>query len=333
MQTNFDSLQHDDFSVRDFNEAMIDRFDRCTRFNAYALGRQVMLKSRWMSGFVAVAFCVVAGVSTVALGDDGRPTRSIKQVCEKANAAAEIRYQRVCQEWRLKVADLRRLDRLKRVASDAAGFDEKIAQGFSFFETSSSQVDRMRVSMRKNVVDERVFAQSMADAFAGYQKELITESIAIYVESGIDGEAARSSFRATQIATAAFERAFDSVVAKAKSLATEDWFRFGLVNVGSDIVADGLETVGRENGIWNTEEGSVGDFLAGLLTQVVVEAAIDTLTDPSDQFAKELQQCMANMERELLDGPSGLLTMMRQITTLHQQARLQQFGLATKGGK
>ena len=281
-----------------------------------------------------VAPCLVAGVANdVASGEENRPAGDVRLVCEAANAAAEARYLIACNEWQKKVADLRTKDRLKRFGQDAAGFDEKLSQAFDLAKTSSEKTDRMKESLRGHVVDERAFAQSMVEAFGKYQKALIAESTALYGQAGIDPAAAEKAFPPATLDPAPMERAFDPVIAKARSLANEDWFRFGLVNVGSDIVANEIFDFGRSNGLWNPEKGSVEEFLGGLITQVAVEIIAEELTDPSDTFARHLQVSMVNAERELLNGPSGLLTALRKLTTSHQQGRLKQLGLVAKGGK
>ena len=293
----------------------------------------------WKNGRVfhvlVATLCLMAGfASGVVQGDENRPTGNVSQQVEKANAAAETRFQSVAGTWRQRVADLRRTDRLKRVASDAVGFDEKLAQGFDLFETPGGRVDRMRVSIRKHVIDERVLAKSMEDAFVAYQKELLDATVALYGNTGISSRTATlNAFQPAKFDPDPLERAFDPVVRKANSLSSEDWFRFAAVNAGSAIVADGIEQVGRSAGVWNTENGSLSDFFVGLITQIAVEAVIDTVTDPTEQFAKELQTSMATAERELLDGPKGLITAMRNVTTLHQQSRLKHHGLVQKGGK
>ena len=293
-----------------------------------------MFKMKCVNRILLAALCVIAVVANdIAKGDENRPTGNVSQQVEKANAATEARFEFVARTWRQHVADLRSLGRLKRVASDAAGFDEKLAQGFSLFDGTSTQVDRMRVSLRKHVVDERELAKSMADAFAAYQKELLEATVTLYGNTGISRTAAQKAFPAVKFDPAPLERAFDPVVNKAQSLGTEDWFRFAAVNAGSAVVADGIEQVGRKTGAWNTEDGSLSDFFATLVTQIAVEAVIDAVTDPTERFAKELQTSMATAERALLDGPTGLLTAMRNMTTLHQQSRLKHHGLVQKGGK
>lgn len=293
-----------------------------------------MGKSGEVFQFLVVALCVIAGVANnVALGDEKRPTGNVSKLIEQANVATETRFRFVADSWRNHVADFKRVERLRRVASSTIDFEEKFSQAIGFLDSTGGGADRMRESIRTHITDERVLAKAMADAFVSYQKELLDATVALYGRTGIDRATAIKAFPPARIDPAPLERAFDPVVRKAQSLSTEDWFRFAAVNVGSDVVADGFEEFGRHIGIWKVEDGGVRDFFAGLLTQVMVEAAIDQATDPTEQFAKELQSSMVTTERELLDGPCGLLTAMRNITTLHQQSRLKHHGLVQKGGK
>ncbi|MEZ6033202.1 MAG: hypothetical protein R3C17_08930 [Planctomycetaceae bacterium] len=293
-----------------------------------------MSKSRGVFKFLVVALCVIAGVAhNVAAGDEKRQTGNVSKLVEQANVATETRFRFVADSWRNHVADLKRVERLRRVASSAIDFEEKFSQAIGFFDSSGGSADRMRASIRKHVADERVLAKSMADAFASYQTELLDATVVLYGRTGINRATAIKAFPAAKLDPAPLERAFDPVVKKAQALGTEDWFRFAAVNAGSAIVADGIEQVGRSKGSWKTENGGVADFFLGLITQIAVEAVIDTVTDPTEQFAKQLQTSMATAERELLDGPNGLLTAMRNVTTLHQQSRLKHHGLVQKGGK
>ena len=178
-----------------------------------------MWKHSRMHQVAAVTLCLVAVVAVgVVRGDENRPTGNVSQQCEKANSAAESRFQFIADSWRQHVADLRRLDRLRRVASDAAGFDEKISQGLDLFETPGGRVDRMRASIRKHVVDERVLAKSMADAFAAYQKELLDATVALYGNTGIGRATAQKAISPAKFDPAPLERAFDPVVIKVKSI-------------------------------------------------------------------------------------------------------------------
>lgn len=292
-----------------------------------------MGKSGGVFQFLVVALCVIAGVvNNVAAGDENRPTGNVRQLVEQANVASETRFQFVADSWRNHVADFKRLERLRRVASSTIDFEEKFSQAYGLFDSSSSGAERMRASIRQHIADERALAKAMADAFASYQKELLDATVVLYGRTGINRATAVKAFPPATFNKAPVERAFDSVVRKAESLSTEDWFRFAAVNAGSAIVADGIEQVGRSTGAWQTENGSISDVLLGLFTQIAVEAVIDTVTDPTEQFAKELQASMATAEREILDGPNGLITAMRNVTTLHQQSRLKHHGLVQKGG-
>ena len=285
-------------------------------------------------GVLLTAFCLLAVVSSRGVaGDIRRPAGNLKQQCERANAATEARFQTVVSSWRQHVTDLRSLTRLKRVAADAVAFEEKVAQGFDLFETPTGRVDRMRQSFRKHVADERVLAKTMSEAFSAWQQELMTETITLYGNAGISKSAAQSGYPARKLDPAQLERAFDPVVRKANDMASEDWFRFALVNAGSTLVAEGIEEIGRNTGTWNAEEGSFGDFLAGLIFEMAADVALDTVTDPTEQFATELQTSMVAAERSLLDGPSGLITAMRNLATVHQQGRLKHLGLTQNGGR
>jgi hypothetical protein len=293
----------------------------------------MMKKSTWTSVVTVVLGVIVGVVGGVASADEKIGSGTVRELCAKANAAEEARYQHVANAWRQTVMDLRSLKRLKLVAADAAGIWEKMGQGADFIGSPGSRNDRMRDSLRRHVVDERTLAKALADEFVAYQSLLNKETIELLGKCGIAREEVAKAIPLRQFQALPLERAFDGVVRKAHSLASQDWFRFGLVNVGSEIVAQGIEQIGRSRGVFNAEEGSFGDFLTGLVTQIAVGAIADELTDPTDKFAEELQRSMVAAEQDLLDSPFGLLTALRSMSNHHQQTRMKLLGLSVNGGK
>jgi uncharacterized protein YdbL (DUF1318 family) len=293
----------------------------------------MMNKFIWRTVFAAALIVFAGAACSVASADEKVGSGTVRELCSKANAAEEARYQHVANAWRQTVKELGALNRLKLVAADAAGIWEKMGQGADFIGSPGGRNDRMRDSLRRHVVDERTLAKALADEFVAYQSLLNKETIELLVKCGIDREAVAKAIPLRQFQALPLERAFDGVVRKAHSLASQDWFRFGLVNVGSELAANGIEQIGRSRGVFNLEEGSFGDFLTGLVTQVAVGAIADQLTDPTDKFVKELQTTMVAAEQDLLDSPFGLLTALRSMSNHHQQTRMKLLGLSVNGGK
>lgn len=138
-----------------------------------------MGKSGGVFQFLVVARVIAGVANNVAAGDEKRPTGNVRQLVEQANVASETRFQFVADSWRVHVADLKRVDRLRRVASSAIDFEEKFSQAIGFFDSTGGGADRMRASIRQHIANDLAPAKSMADAFASYQKELLDSTVVL----------------------------------------------------------------------------------------------------------------------------------------------------------
>ena len=99
-------------------------------------------------------YCLVAVVANnVARGDENRSTGTVAQQVERANEATEARFRVVANSWRQNIANLNRLEKLRRVASSTIDFEEKFSHAISVFDSAGGGVDRMRASIRQHVAD------------------------------------------------------------------------------------------------------------------------------------------------------------------------------------
>lgn len=262
-----------------------------------------------------------------------QPPPGVRMKVESANELAKARLGMAVKQWRARIASLKSKERLLKMGREIASIEEKIGQGLGLLDSSGHHTDRMRDSFRRHIVNEQELANEMTSAFNQMQKELMTESIALYVKVGVDRKVAGQAYRQYKVDSRPWQSAFDPLIAKARSMAKEDWFRLGMVTVAADTVSDGVSYARKQSGIHQPKEGGFWDFLIDAVTALAVEVAIDHVTDPSEAFAKKLEMSFAHAEQELLDGKNGLLTAMRTLTEIHQQGRLQHLGLAKKGVK
>ena len=283
----------------------------------------------------ALLVCLVlvtgAGLSATAQASD-RVT-SLAAAVKQANADAESRYKQSVREWRHKFGNLGSQQRLRRMGQDVASFDEKLAQGVDLFRTSGTRKDRILLSFRKRLFDEHELFRSMQQAFNELQQDLATESTALYVQDGIGRIDAAGIIPRYRINSAPWNDAFVPLLNDARSMAKEDWLRYGAVTVGSTAAAKLLTDAARDSGAWDSPQNSLESFFGGLLAEMVIETVADELSDPVDYFADRIGRRFAAAEKQLLDGPNGLLSAMRKITSLHQQTRLRHLTPDEKGGK
>lgn len=281
---------------------------------------------------VLLAAVVAAGVSAMqtqqAIGQVASRCDQIRALVEKTNVASSARYRKEEEKWQKRFDDMGSKDTLKRVAQYIASLEQKFDDGFSLLDSSTGQRrDSVHEAFRKHVVDERQLAHDMAATFAKFEQEMIRESTALYIKAGIDRESAEIAWTPKKQSLAHFERGFNPVIAKARSLASRDWFRTGMLAVGTAVIADDILD-GDED-----EEMTFESFITGLITHFVVEAAMDEMLDPTDTFCRELGASFDKAESEFLYGKSGLLTLMKQVTETHQKVRFIHLGLPVKGGE
>ncbi|MEZ6121197.1 MAG: hypothetical protein R3C28_32160 [Pirellulaceae bacterium] len=264
---------------------------------------------------------------TQAAGQDALAAK-VKAV----NQAAESRYQTAAKEWQNYLSQLGSVSHFQKMAKEVASFDEKLAQGSDLLSGTTPN-DRMRAAFRKHVLNEQTLRKDMVTFFDQFQEGLIKESVELYVAAGVDRKVAEDLFPRYRVDDTSWPRAFDSLIAKAKQLAQEDWWRTGLVTISSSLLADNVVEAGRQTGLWQHERGSWMDFLGGLIADYATEAALDYVTDPTDQFAEELQSRFRSAQTSLLNGKEGLLATLRKLTDLHLEVRNHHFSFVLKGAK
>lgn len=290
-------------------------------------------RKQHVSKALLLRLVLVTGSSLSATAQADDRVTGLAAAVKQANADAESRYKQSVREWRHKFGNLGSKQRLRRMGQDLASFDEKLAQGVDLFRTTGARNDRILLSFRKRLFDEHELFRSMQKAFNELQQELATESTALYVQKGISRVDAATTIPLYRISSNPWNDAFVPLLNDARSMAKEDWLRYGAVTVGSTAAAKLLTDAARESGAWDSPQNSLESLLGGLLAEMVIETVADELSDPVDYFADRLGKHFAAAEKQLLDGRNGLLSAMRKITSLHQQTRLQHLTVNEKGGK
>lgn len=281
---------------------------------------------------VAMAAIVLLSLSTGSVIGQSWSNSSATELVRSANERAEVRYRQASQHWKHKLSVAGSEQRFRQMARDIIAFDEKVTQGFELFEGKSTTRDRMRASFRKRILDERRLIQEMEASFVDLQRGLIQESVQLYIGAGVQRSLANSAFRTYGVDTKPWQAAFDPLLTKAKTLSEQDWIRAAGVQVGSYYGGDGLADAARSSGLWAPKKNSWLDLATQVVADMVVEEALEQVTDPSQEFAARLRKHYVAAQQELLEGKQGLLTAMRRITDLHQQTRNKHFALV-KGGR
>lgn len=282
------------------------------------------MTAAWFVLFVAVVCSGVHCQPAVAQETATPPPDQVVRVTE-ANERDEARFQIAVQTWRQTFATLGQKERFRRMINHAVSLEAKLQQTGDVI--AGNPADRMREHLRNQVVDERELAQAMAQAFDNLQRQLLQESIVLSKQAGLDQETAMRIFPVYKVNQTPWQQAFDPLLNDARAMAREDWVREGVIMIGSSLISDAVRDAGRGAGVYRAEKGSWEDLLAGLAIEMAAEALADEVTDPTDAWATKLQADFQAGERQVLEGPNGLLACLRAITSLHQQARLRHFGL------
>ena len=325
-------LQHRGLVVRGLNEGDIEWFDLLLLRSSFE-GGQVMRKVGGVFQSVVVALCVFAGVANgVARGDEHRPAAAVRG--QKAGAAAEKRCQLVANAWRATMRDVRSSSRLEKLARElGTSFEEKVFDSALSYAGSPGQIDPVTASFRRHVVNEQDLIKRMVADFDKLQGDLTAESLDMMVKSGMPRDKALKSIPKWTVNQAAWTASVDGVIAKARRMAEDDWFRAGCVSAGAEIAGSLITDAARQTGQLDVEDGSWAELFAGIAVGLVVEAALIEATDPTADFVRQLNVEMAAMETSLLDGPHGMLSVARNMAAAHDQLRQKLPRVSVKGGR
>ena len=290
-----------------------------------------MSVKRSRSWLLLLWLTMIGGPIGEVCGQSKSPTPAV--MVKTANGKADAKLKALSNSWQQKLSQYGTQARFRLMAKDIIGFDEKVAQGFEFVDGKSKVVDRMRASFRKRIVDERTLAAEMQQSFAKFQKGLIGDSTELYVKAGVSRGVASSIYPEYGVDYRPWLIAFDPILKKAETLSKQDWVRAGGVQAASYFGGEGLADAARETGLWAPKKGSWLDIATGIVADMVVEEALDQITDPSDEFAKQLRTRFAVAQNELLYGKQGLIRAAKRVAELHKQTRLKHFAPVLKGGR
>lgn len=253
---------------------------------------------------------------------------TVRQLVERANAAADKRCQTICQEWKAGLARHQASADLQAFAEQVVSMEEKFTRSKELAGISTTdRSSRMLGNFRTFVLDDAALAEEMARIFRKLEGALINESIQLYLRVGIDARTAAGIWKPCELHPEAWQQEFAPVLRKAVEMSQMDWFRTGLAWVGGGVVADAIQDVGHSSGVLPYNRGGLFDAIMGFATQLAVGHVAEQVTDPSERYARELRVDFDAACRRLWDGPSGLASVLRKITAIHQQARRVHLGL------
>lgn len=250
-------------------------------------------------------------------------SRELAEAVRSANDVAGNVYGEKANAWRKYLAALRQPKRLKNFVGELTSLEQKFQQGVGLFDRTTSEEQRVLALFRQHVVDERQLVADMQGMVEGYEAFLFEQDRALLVAAGVPADRWSEFVGSVSANTSAWNRAMQPVVATAVSEAQRDVARFVASWVAADLLGDGIKGAARHLGLDTSEPGSLEDFITGLVIDGAAGAAIDYVTDPTDEIVAKLGRQMAQAEQTLLDGDGGLFAQLRQLYTVHAAARNQ----------
>lgn len=287
-----------------------------------------MLKSRCL--------VVVCGLVTMLSAADASAQKLSEQnplvsQVKKANAAALARYQSAVVSGREFVINSGSKQRLQKLATVLVSGNHKLNVAADYVQSKKAP-DRIWMAFRQNVFDERNLAQGLTAQFERLQSQLMDETRQLYSRAGISKAIVDKAFPLYGVDTRPWTNALNPVLAEARQAASKDWERFAGVAIGSIAISEGITGLAQEMGLWEPESG-LESFFVKAATELIADAALDEITDPTTEVTKKLQQRYLTAQRQIIDSQAGFAAACRFITDIHVKARCKHLGVSAKGGE
>lgn len=293
------------------------------------------MKKTNVGNLSVIALIVVVAISTVGRAAAQKQqsltsTNAEKSLLQKGEKAASTRCDAAVATQRKHVASVGSLIRFRKFAAGVIDWEEKFAMSADALRTGDGSSARMQKLFHKHIIDETAFSKELVDAYMKLQRELIAETLEICRADGVSRENLLMTLDVWEIKKGAWTSVFEYVPRRAVAMSREDWFREILEFAGSDIAADVVEDTARRVGLWNHDEGSFGDALAKIATQLVVEAVVAEVTDPVGDIAKRLKSDFESCSKIVIDGKHGFREACVALTQHHIDSRRKLLGRAGK---
>ncbi len=239
-----------------------------------------------------------------------------------ANHDAEVAYAGVAEAGAKYFQRLREPRRLRPFVAGLLSLEQKLQLGADWWNQADSR-RRIRAVFRKHVADDERLARELVDTAKRYQELLAAQDYVLLTEGGVHPSTAQQVAASLALRIPRWEGLFDAAIRQAVNEARTDIVRTVGVLAASDMIGDGVEDLGRGFGLYGVEEGSLLDLFTGLAIDVAVSAALEEVVDPTDRIVADLSKQLEQAQVEALDGPRGLLSLLRKMNETHQAARRQ----------
>ena len=259
------------------------------------------------------------------------PALAPPELVKRLNADTDLAIKEAESIWRKKFAACRDPDDMKEWVSRLVSLQNKFENVGGFLGLGTSASERARTAFHIEVIDESDLILEMKDFLNETLEGLRLQDQALMKRMGLSIGSQRA-LHTPIINTTSWDRAFDRLFQTAGSLSETDMARLAGSIVGSNLASDAVTDFARESGLNPNKDGSAADFFTDLLINIAVGLAVDAATSPVEPVTNRLVSEIQAVEQVLLNGPNGLLTVLRSAAEQHKQARLKLVGGQAKGG-
>ncbi len=247
----------------------------------------------------------------------------VERMVAEADADAQKVLNEIEKRYRAFFAERRSAQRLRPFVSDLIDIMEKFRIGKDVVNNEASQ-KRIRTLMRERILDDEQFikiASSFADSFS---KFLADQDAGILVALKVDGSIPAKEFTKSNLDVAGFRREVAAAVNTSVEAAQADVGRFVANMVLSDVLTRVTKEVGKGFGVVPEDDNSLESQAIGLVLDLVIGAALDHATNPTDKIVSQLSDRLAAAEAAILDGTvqrPGLFRALRQLSAERTASR------------
>jgi hypothetical protein len=249
--------------------------------------------------------------------------KAAEEMVAEADADAARVLTEMEKRYRAFLGQCRLQERLKPFVGDLIGLMEKFQIGKDVVNNEASQ-KRIRALMRERILDDEKFCEVAASFAESFSKFLADQDAGILIALKVDKNIPAKEFTRSNFDVGQFRKEIAAAVDTSVAAAQADVGRFVANMVVSDVLTRLTKEVGKGFGVVPEDDNSVESQAIGFFLELIIGAAIDQATDPTDEIVRKLSDRLAAAESAILDGTvhkPGLFRSLRQLAAERTAAR------------
>ena len=284
--------------------------------NTTLFKRQIILAAIVFSSAFTTNYSLVAQTKKSTKTD-------VKSVIEKSSARLDREIKTIVDVYRKKFREGCTKAKLEALASDVISIESKFQQLYSTVQDTNDRDKKIRKAIKRHLLNDDQLAKEMRESFEAFHDDMVAETIQL-CRSHYKGNLSKLQCKTFELGDKSWDGLFQRyLLSTLKKFSNRDWARFLAITAGSGVASDLLVDSAREMGMFGYARGSMQDQAAKLLVEVLADAALSELTDPSASFASDvLKPHFDALEKAMFDDKStGLLGVLTQAAEYHKSFR------------